>query len=209
MQANRYIDYIESGLGIVPNGKQFRKIALGPCLLVLLIGLIPCIVLRGGWIILLFVMLTTSSAITTTIFVISFKQLSIRSRLVMQSLIYSNWVMQLLMLETMFYLITWGADWGLILLLLIPLLTPFVLGLQNAKKLRKNQLTSKIRSRIYWFSFGWTGILGIFIAKIFFNQMSNKVAILFVIIGLSVLSCIFSTGLLSYQRLYFLKKYVE
>ena len=144
MQANRYIDYIESGLGIVPNGKQFRKIALGPCLLVLLIGLIPCIVLRGGWIILLFVMLTTSSAITTTIFVISFKQLSIRSRLVMQSLIYSNWVMQLLMLETMFYLITWGADWGLILLLLIPLLTPFVLGLQNAKKGEKISVTKAV-----------------------------------------------------------------
>lgn len=209
MQANRYVDYIESGLGIAPNGQQFREIALGPCLLVLLIGLIPCVVLRGGWIILLFVMLATSSAITTTVFVISFKQLSIRSRLVMQSLIYSNWVIQLLMLETMFYLITWGADWVLILLLLIPLLTPFVLGLQNAKRLRKNQIISKRRSRIYWFSFGWTGILGIFVSKAFFNEMSNKVAVLFVVIGLSVLSCVFSVGLLSYQRLYFLKKYLE
>ena len=209
MRANRYIDYIESGLGIAPNGKQFRKIALGPCLFVLLFGLIPCVVLRGSWIIILFVMLATSLAITATVFVISFKQLSLISRLVMQSLIYSNFVMQLLMLESMFYLITWGADWGLVPLLLVPLLTPFVLGLQNAKKLRKNQVIFQIRPRIYWFSFGWTGILGIFLAKTFFNQMSNKVAIFFVIIGLSVLSCIFSVGLLSYQRLYFFKKYVE
>ena len=209
MRASQYIDYIESGLGIASNGKQFRKIALAPCLWVLLIGLIPCVVLRGTWIILLFVMLATSLAITAIVFVISFRQLSIRSRLVMQSLIYSNFVMQLLMLETMFYLITWGADWGLILLLLVPILTPFVLGLQNANRLRKNQIISITGSRIYWFSFGWTGILGTFLAKNFFNEMSNKTAMLFIILGLSVLSCIFSVGLLSYQRLYFFKKYVE
>lgn len=209
MRTNKYVDYIESGLGIAPNGKQFRKIALGPCLFVLLFGLIPCVVLRGSWLILLFVMLATSFSVTATVFVISFKPLSLVSRLVMQSLIYSNFVIQLLLLEAMFYIITWGADWGLVLLLLVPLLTPFVIGIRNAKQLRKNQVIFKMRPYVYWFSFGWTGILGMLLAKIFLVQMSQKVAMFFVIIGLSVLSCIFSVGLLSYQRLYFFKKYVE
>ena len=139
MRDNKYINYIESGLGIPPNGREFRKIALGPCLFVLLCGLIPCVVLRGNWLILLSVMLATSFSITTAVFVISFKPLSLVSRLVMQSLIYSNFVMQLLLLEAMFYIITWGIDYGLIPLLLVPLLTPFIIGVTNSKKLSKNQ----------------------------------------------------------------------
>lgn len=209
MRANKYVDYIESGLGIPPNGKQFRKIALGPCLFVLLFGLTPCMVLGRSWLILLFVMLATSFSITATIFVISFKPLSLVSRLVMQSLIYSNFVMQLLLLESMFYIIAWGADFGLVPLLLVPLLTPFVIGIINAKRLRKNQTISKIRPHAHWFSFAWTGILGMLLAKTFLAQMSQKNAMVFLIFGLTVLSCIFAVGLLSYQRLYFFKKYVE
>lgn len=209
MRENKYVDYIESGLGIHPNGKQFRKIALGPCLFVLLCGLIPCVVLRGNWLILLFVMLATSFSITTTVFVISFKPLSLVSRLVMQSLIYSNFVMQLLLLEAMFYIITWGIDYGLIPLLLVPLLTPFVIGVTNAKKLSKNQAISGKRHHARWYSFSWTGILGMLMAKTFLSQMSQKLAMVFVILAFTVLSCIFAVGLLSYQRLYFFKKYVK
>lgn len=209
MRGNKYIDYIESGLGIPPNGRQFRKIALGPCLFVLLCGLIPCVVLRGNWLILLFVMLATSFSITTTVFVISFKPLSLVSRLVMQSLIYSNFVMQLLLLEAMFYIITWGIDYGLIPLLLIPLLIPFIIGAANARKLSKNQTISGKGQYIRWYSFAWTGVGGMLIAKTFLSQMSQKSAMAFVILAFTILSCIFAVGLLSYQRLYFLKKYVN
>ena len=209
MRDNKYINYIESGLGIPPHGKQFRKIALGPCLFVLLCGLIPCVVLRGNWLILLSVMLATSFSITTAVFVISFKPLSLVSRLVMQSLIYSNFVMQLLLLEAMFYIITWGIDYGLIPLLLVPLLTPFIIGVTNSKKLSKNQTISGKRHHVRWYSFAWTGILGMLIAKTFLSQMSQKLAMAFVIFAFTVLSCIFAVGLLSYQRLYFLKKYVK
>ena len=209
MRDNKYINYIESGLGIPPDGRQFRKIALGPCLFVLLCGLIPCVVLRGNWLILLSVMLATSFSITTAVFVISFKPLSLVSRLVMQSLIYSNFVMQLLLLEAMFYIITWGIDYGLIPLLLVPLLTPFIIGVTNSKKLSKKQTISGKRHHVRWYSFAWTGILGMLIAKTFLSQMSQKLAMAFVIFAFTVLSCIFAVGLLSYQRLYFFKKYVK
>ena len=209
MRDNKYINYIESGLGIPPNGRQFRKIALGPCLFVLLCGLIPCVVLRGNWLILLSVMLATSFSITTAVFVISFKPLSLVSRLVMQSLIYSNFVMQLLLLEAMFYIITWGIDYSLIPLLLVPLLTPFIIGVTNSKKLSKNQTISGKRHHVRWYSFAWTSILGMLIAKTFLSQMSQKLAMAFVIFAFTVLSCIFAVGLLSYQRLYFFKKYVK
>lgn len=209
MRANKYVEYIESEPVIAHNGKKYREFALGPCLFVLLCGLIPCLVLRGNWLILLFVMLATSFGIATAVFVISFKPFSLKSRLVLHSLIYSNFVMQFLFIEAMFYIIAWGADLGLVLLLLVPLLIPFAIGIQNAKKLRKNQIISKTRQHIYGFSFAWTGVLGMLIAKTFSVQISQSAAITFVIFCLSVLSCIFSVGLLSYQKLYFLIKYVE
>lgn len=209
MRANKYVEYIESEPVIAHNGKKYREFALGPCLFVLLCGLIPCLVLRGNWLILLFVMLATSFGIAAAVFVISFKPFSLKYRLVLHSLIYSNFVMQFLFIEAMFYIIAWGADLGLVILLLVPLLIPFAIGIQNAKKLRKNQIISKTRQNIYGFSFAWTGVLGMLIAKTFSVQISQSVAITFVIFCLSVLSCIFSVGLLSYQKLYFLIKYVE
>ena len=209
MLTNQYMDYIEAGLGIPPDGKEFRKFALGPCLMVLLVGLIPCVVLGGNWLILLYVMLVTSFSSAIAVFVISFKPLSIVSRLVMQALIYSNCLMQFFLVELLFYLIAWGVDWGLVPIFLVPLLVPFVLGLQNAKILRENQVKSPKKPLKYWLPLGWTGILGVFLAKTFLNEMSNKAAILFVIIMFSIATCFISIGLLSYQRLYFYKKYVK
>ena len=209
MNSNQYIKYIESGLGIRPERNQFRKIALGPFLLVLLMGVIPCVVLGGNWMILLIIMLVTSITITIVVFIISLKQLTIRNRLIMQAFIYSNWVLQTLMLQIMFYLITWGADFVLVILCMPPLITPLVLGLLNGKRLRSNSIILQKRSASVIFPFAWGGIIGVLLAKSFFHSSTNKMVMLFVIVSLTVLSCIFSIGLLSYQRLFYLKKYAN
>lgn len=81
----------------------------------------------------------------------------------------------------------------------------FIIGAANARKLSKNQTISGKGQYIRWYSFAWTGVGGMLIAKTFLSQMSQKSAMAFVILAFTILSCIFAVGLLSYQRLYFLK----
>ena len=207
MGSNQYIKYIEAGLSISPSKRQFRKIALGPFLLVLLMGVIPCVVLGGYWLILLSIMLVTSIAMTLLTFIFSSKSLTTMNQLIIQSLIYSNWFFQIVMLQTMFYLIVYGVNFKLILIYMPPLITPLVLGLRNAKYLRLGYLVPKKRTPSFVLSFAWSGIIGICLAKSFFQQLTNETAMVFVMMSFTFLSCVFSIGLLSYQRIYYLKKH--
>lgn len=209
MDSDQYIRYIEAGLGISPKKKQFRKLALGPLFMILLMGIIPCVVLGGYWLILLSIMLITTIAMTLTIFIMSSKPLTIRNRLEMQALLYTNWVFQVLMIETMFFLIAYGVNFVLVLIYIPPLATPLALGLKNAKKLRMNGAWLQKKGATVLLPFGWAGMIGVCLAKSFFRQATNQGVMVFVIVSLTALSCAFSIGLLAYQRIFYLKKYID
>lgn len=209
MHLNQYIEYIETGMGYWNTQKQFRKIALGPLLLVLLMGVVPCIVLKGGWLILMSIMLLSSFSMIFVIFVMSSKPLTIKNRLTMQALIYTNWVIQILLLQTMFYLIVYGVNFLIVLMYMPVLTTPIVLGLKNARRLQLRRVPPRKEWICLFFPFGWAGIIGASLAKSFFQQAINEIAIFFVIISLTIIACVFSIGLLAYQKIYYLKKYTD
>lgn len=209
MRLNQYIEYIETGMEYWNSRKQFRKIALGPLLLVLLMGVVPCIVLKGRWLILMSIMLSSSFSMFFVIFVMSSKPLTIKNRLTMQALIYTNWVIQILLLQTMFYLIVYGVNFLIVLMYIPVLATPIALGLKNAKRLQLRRVPPRKEWICLFLPFGWAGIIGASLAKSFFQQATNEIAIFFVIISLTILACVFSIGLLAYQRIYYLKKYTK
>ncbi len=207
MDANRVMAYVESGLGIRPEPKQFRKIAVGPFLMVMVMGMIPGVVLGGFWLFLALMMIATSLALAVVVFVLSSKKLTVMNGLIMQALNASNYVLQIGLLQTMWYTMSFGFDWVLVLLYLIPILTLLGMGWRNAKALRSNRTFPYKSNMRFVCGFGWTGAVGVCIAKAIFQDISQKTALVIVILGFALLSCVFSIGLLAYQRIFYLKKY--
>lgn len=202
--------YINSGLGIRPEPRQFRRAAVGPLLLVLLMGIIPGCVLGKGWLVLSIVMVVSATILFVVILGLSRRNMSVENRLIMQAIIYSNWVSQVILIQVMYYTMAWGVDLTLVLICIMPIVVPLIIGLRNSRSLRyQEKYTARAtkNSQAAMF-FGWTGVVGACVGKHFFSNVSNSVAIVFVIISLTMMACVFSFGLLAYQRLYYLKKYV-
>ena len=139
----------------------------------------------------------------------SSKPLTIKNKLTMQALIYTNWIVQILLLQTMFYFMVCGANFLIVLMYIPVLATPIALGLKNAKRLHLRCVPPRKEWILPFLPFGWAGIIGASLAKKFFQRATNEIAIFFVIISLTILACVFSIGLLAYQKIYYLKKYTN
>lgn len=199
--------YIKSGLGIPAESKQFRKIAVGPLLMAVSFGIGPGVILRNFWLVLLFFMLFSCLALMVAVFVLSKKELTVKNRLVMQAIIYSDWVLQVILIQTMYYIMAYGFGFSLILIWIAPVLTPLLLGIRNARRIRSDRI-GRIKStrNNLLLSFGCTGMVGVSLAKHFFQGATQEQAVCIVMVLLTFLSCLMSIGLLSYQRLFYLNK---
>ncbi|MBR2722422.1 MAG: hypothetical protein IKB75_06570 [Clostridia bacterium] len=203
MLQNQYSEYIQIGLLPGPR-KQIRKVALGP-LLITPLGIWPCIILGGIWFIPMSLVLLFSVALTVAIFIISFQQFTIRNRLIMQALLYSNFVFQFLMIGTVCYLLTYGFNFWILLLYIPPLTTPVILGCCNARNLRLNRMRYHRGGLWVAFPFGAVGIVGFMMAKVVLQRATQNVAIIIALIVVVFVSSMLSIGLLAYQKLYYIK----
>ena len=95
MNIDNITEYIKSGLGIAPEKKQFRMLVSAPFIMILTMGLIPGIVLGGYQLILSIMMMITALIMTIAVFILSNQKFTVKNRLILQILIYSNWILQI------------------------------------------------------------------------------------------------------------------
>ena len=208
MYSSNLSKYVTKGYGVAPDKKRYRKRVVGPILLFVLGGIVPGIILRSYWLQMTFSLLVIATISTLTVFVVSSKSLTLKRCLIIDSIIYSAWVSEISILELMYFSM-WQGVQGTILLLYLPtLVLPVLMGLKTHRVLMKdteydpeNEVQSKIKLSGFF-----AGILGMnFAAR--FRHVEQGVAIIIVLICFAVLNCFMSLGLLSIQKLYYLRKY--
>lgn len=207
MNIDNIIEYIKSGLGIAPEKKQFRMLVSAPFIMTLTMGLIPGIVLGGYQLILSIMMMITALIMTIAVFILSNQKFTVKNRLILQILIYSNWILQISFLELMYFSIMFPYSIFLYLIYIPPILIPLLLGINAAKKIKKDTLfpSKKILHSGVRVSLIMSGIIGMNFAAIFRNT-SQKTAYIVVLTCCAIITSFLSIGLLSIQRLYYLLK---
>lgn len=201
MESNNYAEYIYAGLGIAP--KFFIKFAFTPLLLTICAGIVPGVVMGGFWLAVSIIMLVSATALGVVVCICSLRKLTIQNRLLIQTFIYVNWILQYLLVEIMLFTISYGFKIQLFLLFLPVIFIPIGVGMRNAQRLKKN--TPYYARRFFdkiGYSGGWTAVVGAGLAG-FINE---KHAVIVILISVTFLVSLFSLGLLSIQRLYYLRK---
>lgn len=140
MNIDNITEYIKSGLGIAPEKKQFRMLVSAPFIMILTMGLIPGIVLGGYQLILSIMMMITALIMTIAVFILSNQKFTVKNRLILQILIYSNWILQISFLELMYFSIMFPYSVFLYLIYIPPILIPLLLGINATKKIKKDTL---------------------------------------------------------------------
>ena len=199
------VEYIKAGVLFSKTSKQFITLAMGPLILVIVIGLGPGLILKNEFLVLSMIMVVTSVAFLFSVFFCSRGKLNIKKRLILQSLIYLDFVLQFQLLIIVFFIMWKGFGWQLVLICLPTILLPVFIGGRNTN-LIKNGTYSNTTQKSGSITFAWTGVAGALIAKIFFDNITQDLALLIVILSFFVINCFLSIGLLSIHRLYYFYK---
>lgn len=211
MNTENCIEYIKTGLGIAPDKKLHIKMSLGPLLLALTLGLVPGIVLKGSWLILSMTLLAMSIAAVIAVAVISSKGMTVKNRLILQVIEASSLILAFCFVDVMFYAVGFGFNAVIVVIFIPPVLTPVLLGIMMSKKVsRDTPFTRKqmTRSTITAGEIA-SGAAGVSLCRLLVKDVNRNIAIIIVLVLTSFINAVISVGLLSIQRLYYLKKLNE
>ena len=141
-----------------------------------------------------------------SVFLLSSKEMTLKRCLCMDICIFGTWVLNLSILELMCFTM-WKnfTPWFLFVYLPV-ILVPLFSGIKTHKELKKSGYTSKRLVRNVRTIGFLSGILGMNFAAIFRN-VDQGVAVIVVLLCFSILTAFMSLGLLSLQKLYYIKKY--
>lgn len=192
--------------GATKSKESYKKACIAPALLGVMLGLVPGVILKSHWLYMSVTLLVVSLACILVVFFGSSKDLSRTRQLCLDTVIYGAWVLNLSILELMYFTM-WKSFTPWFLLVYLPvILVPLFSGIKIHKALKKSDYTSKriVRSNVRTIGF-LSGILGMNFAAIFRN-VDQGVAFIVVLLCFSILNAFMSLGLLSLQKLYYIKK---
>lgn len=207
MYLDNVFQYVSTGSIFGDEKKAYKKNSIGPILLTVMLGTVPGIILKGQWMYMTFALWIVSITCLLTVFIILSKGITKTRCLYMDVCIFGAWVLELSILEIMYYTIWRGFDPWILLAYLPTVLVPLFCGIKIYKMLKRTDYNSKkvIQSNIKTIGF-LAGILGMNFAAIFIN-VDQSAAFMIALLCLSVLNAFMSLGLLSLQKLYYIKKY--
>lgn len=198
--------YIKMGLGIKPERKQYVSLGLFPLIATIMLGIIPGVIMKGVHLTILIILSVVSITEFVAITFLSFKPYTIKNRLLIQTLIYFGLIVTIALLELSFGLLMIKPIW--IIVTYIPIVVvPLISGLIAHRQIAKDNSYDHrkfVSGRLKMSSFLF-GIMGMNFAAIFRN-MDQAAAIIVMLVIFTTLNIIFSFGLLSVQRLYYLSK---
>lgn len=208
MNCDNALEYIKSGLGIAPQRKLFRQIVCGPLFIGLIMGLPLGIVLGGYHLVISIIMVCTCLIALVMVFARTNQEFTITNRLILQSIIYIDYSIELMLLELQLFLFAYSLSFFLFILYVPPILIPVLLGIKAAKKIRKDTpfRSKEIVHSGLRVSGTMAGFAGMAFAAIFLKDLSQDILIIIMLLCIMVVSSIISFGLLSVQRLYYWHK---
>lgn len=172
-----------------------------------IIGLIYGLILENYWTYLSLFMLVEFFVAVTIVIVLSSRKLTIKRRLVIQLVINLSWILQISLIEIIVFTMTYGWHVCLLLLFLPIVVIPLLLGVRISIMLKKgNYISKKIKTNSLALGGTITGLIGMNFGAVFRN-IEQGMAIIFTLLVMLSLNCIFSMGLLYIQKLYYLLKY--
>ena len=200
--------FISYGLNTVQGKKEIRNLSLG-INFIFVIGFIYGIILGGTSRIIGITMLIISLLSIVTTYILSHK-LSLKNRIIINSKISTEMVLNTLLFEFIIYAMLYDLDIFVLFLLIPPVSSSLIYFLIINKELKKDICNFKevSKKRIKIFSM-LGGIVGVFIAKSFFSNVQQRTALLLLLIFLMFISTVFSFGLINYVKLYYLDKDME
>lgn len=205
MDRMNLMEYLESGLIRDSSPKIYRTLVSGSGGWTL-IGLIYGLVLKNYWIYLSVFMLVAFLVAATIVIVLSSRKLTIRRRLVIQTVISISWVVQISLIEIIIFTMAYGWHICLLLLFFPTILIPLLLGIRTSRMIKKEgYISKKITASSLTLTGTMTGLIGMNFGAIFRN-IEQREAIILTLLVMLLLNCIFSIGLLYTQKLYYLFK---
>ena len=208
MNRDNALEYIKSGLGIAPQKRLFRLLSCGPLFMAITMGLFPGVALKGFHLAISVIMICMCLVALIMVFIRSNQELSVKNRLILQSIIYVAYIFELLLLELQWFLFAYPLNVFLFILYVPPILIPVLLGIKAAKKIRKDTpfRSKEIVHSGLRVSGTMAGFAGMTFAAIFLKDLSQDILIIIMLLCIMVVSSIMSFGLLSVQRLYYWHK---
>jgi len=199
--------YVSTGSIFNEDEKTYRKHCFGPALLTIIAGILPGSILKGYWGYMSVAMILISLACVLTVFKLSSYALTLHDALISDAIIYGAYILVLSILELMCFTIWKGFTPWFLLIYLPLIIIPLFAGIQRYKTLKSENYNSKKTVKSNIGAVGFTsGILGMNFAAIFRN-VEQSTAFIVVLICLSIINGFMSLGMLSLQKLYYLKKY--
>lgn len=199
--------YISTGSVFDMNNKIYRKNSIGPLLLTIMLGVVPGVILKSSWIYMTIAMVVISLTSVLTVFIITSKKLTLKKCLYLDTAIFGAWVIELSILECMYFLMWKGFNLWFLLVYAPVILIPLFTGIKIHKSIKSNNFSTKKVAKDNVRTVGiMGGILGMNFAAIFRNA-DQSITFIVVLLCLVFLNGFMSLGLLSIQKLYYLKKY--
>ena len=206
MNRKNLTEYLKNGFIMNSSPKIYRSLIYGSGGWSL-IGLIYGIILKKYWILISLFMVLAFFAAITIVIVLSFGKLTIKKRIIIQTIINLSWVLQISLMEIIIFTMTYGWCVWLLLLFLPTIVIPLSLGIIIHIRLKKDSyISKKITNSSFALVGAMTGLIGMNFGAIFRNIEQSEAIILTLIIML-LINGIFSIGLVDIQKLYYLFKY--
>lgn len=202
-------NYVRAGCEPIPDDKFFRQGILGPCFLTLLGGLYPGLVLKGPYLSIAFWLILINVISTIAVYKMAAYGITHKVCLKLKSVMCLAWVIELSLLEVMYFSLWRGFRISVLLLFTPIVLIPLIMGFvyhKNMKKPAKSSSKGSAGSKIGKIG-GGCGIASYLLAKALFKDVEQSTAIIAVLICITLINSIMSIGLLNIQRLYYMHKY--
>ena len=199
--------YVSTGSMFNKDEKAYRKNSFGPVALTIMAGIVPGVVLKGYWGYMSLATVIVSLACVITTFKLSAYGLTLQDSLCLDVVIYGAWIINISIIELMYFTIWQGFNPWFLLIYLPVVLIPLFFGIKIYKLLKSENYNPKKAAKTGISSVGFTaGILGACFAGIFKN-IEQSTAFIVILICLSLLNGFMSLGMISLQKLYYIKKY--
>ena len=199
--------YLLIGSAFKEDEKAYRKNSFAPLLLTFALGYYPGIILKGYWGYMTFAMILISLACVIIVFKLSSFALTLRDSFWADVVISGTWVLDFSILELMYFTIWKGFTPWFLLIYLPVVLIPLLFGIKIYTALKKPDYNPKETSKSNTKTAGFFyGILGMNFAAIFRN-VDQSTAFIVGLLCFSIVNGFMSLGLLSLQRLYYMKKF--
>lgn len=204
---DNYINYVKGGLIWPADKKGFIAVTGG-----LIIFTFPAawmgFMLGGVWKLLSIIMLSVYIIANIVVLILLCFKLTAIRRLWLQIIMTFDWVIGLLLVQSILTVSYFGFQWWMIVSYIMPIITPVLLGVIKYNEIKKRKINSKVSLGVGTSVIG--GSLGFIVTMLLkddlkaLSQLDVRI-IMFLLITL--MHAYFSIQFLSIQRLYYVYKY--